>query len=181
MSAGVPLPPQHDVDSNALPTPSQISEASALEVYDEHGVKVRFGHILCVPTSTTLSTGPGSESPSSSLQSQHAQEAEAKLNSGGEGKTRRVAVVFIRHFFCGACQSYVRNLAMVPEEKIEAEGAEVVVVGCGEWEVIKGYRGASKPLLLCTLGKLIGCVQRIRASKDRCTQTLRERCIMHWE
>ncbi|KAH6910930.1 AhpC/TSA antioxidant enzyme-domain-containing protein [Coprinopsis sp. MPI-PUGE-AT-0042] len=129
MSAGVPLPPQENVDCNALPTPSQLSEAAAIAVYDEHGQKFHFGHLVHLASSESLSTlGDDKRLPVVPT---------AAATGNGNGK---IAVVFIRHFFCGACQAYVRNLARVPLEALQRAGATVVVVGCGEWEVLSAYR-----------------------------------------
>lgn len=52
---------------------------------------------------------------------------------------QKTIVVFIRHFFCGRCQEYVEALAQVPRSKLEDLGTSIVVIGCGEWQPIKGY------------------------------------------
>jgi hypothetical protein len=146
MSAGLPLPAQENVDSTALPTPSQLSEAAALAICDEQGQNVYFGHLIHLPTSESLSTlGDDSRVP------------DVPTNVPGENKTSevgrgKVAVVFIRHFMCGLCQAYVHNLSLVPPEALQKAGASVVVVGCGEWEVLQTYRGAYIPLSLFVLG-----------------------------
>jgi len=57
---------------------------------------------------------------------------------------KKTIVVFIRHFFCGSCQAYVEHLATVPEEALEAAGTKIVVIGCGEWNVIKSYAETAK-------------------------------------
>lgn len=133
MSVGVPLPSQDSVDFNALPTTAQISEAAALEIYDERGDKIRFGHLLHISSSESLSTlGDDKRIP------------DVVTNGNGVAGMYRangkIALVFIRHFFCGACQAYVRNLARVPAAALQAAGASIIVIGCGEWQVIEGYR-----------------------------------------
>ncbi|KAF8887117.1 AhpC/TSA antioxidant enzyme-domain-containing protein [Infundibulicybe gibba] len=51
----------------------------------------------------------------------------------------KVIVVFIRHFFCGSCQSYIKQLASVSQSALEAAGVKIVVIGCGEWNPITTY------------------------------------------
>jgi len=53
---------------------------------------------------------------------------------------RKTVVVFIRHFFCGMCQNYLIELAKVPKESFEAANTDIIVVGCGEWALIKQYK-----------------------------------------
>ncbi|KZT73400.1 hypothetical protein DAEQUDRAFT_703823 [Daedalea quercina L-15889] len=52
---------------------------------------------------------------------------------------QKTVVVFIRHFFCGSCQQYVMQLALVPPESLQQAGARLVVIGCGEWQPIQNY------------------------------------------
>ncbi|KAH6901648.1 AhpC/TSA antioxidant enzyme-domain-containing protein [Coprinopsis sp. MPI-PUGE-AT-0042] len=56
---------------------------------------------------------------------------------------KKVVIVFIRHFFCGSCLSYVDNLTKVSQEALTAAGMEIVVIGCGEPECIPEYVQAS--------------------------------------
>jgi len=53
---------------------------------------------------------------------------------------KKVVVVFIRHFFCGACLLYSQNLARVPKEALDAAGVQIILIGCGEHVCIKEYR-----------------------------------------
>jgi len=49
-------------------------------------------------------------------------------------------IVFIRHFFCGQCQDFVRALvATVPEKELELASARIVIVGCGKPGLIRHY------------------------------------------
>jgi len=48
-------------------------------------------------------------------------------------------VVFIRHFFCGACQAYVNQLAEVSQSVLDTSNVKIVVIGCGQWEPISRY------------------------------------------
>jgi len=52
---------------------------------------------------------------------------------------QKTVVVFIRHFFCGSCQQYVLQLASVPKGTLEGAGTRLVVIGCGDWHLIKNY------------------------------------------
>ncbi|EKM84440.1 hypothetical protein AGABI1DRAFT_82093 [Agaricus bisporus var. burnettii JB137-S8] len=47
----------------------------------------------------------------------------------------KTIIVFIRHFFCG---EYVAALANIPKDKLDSSNVKVVVVGCGDWQAIKG-------------------------------------------
>ncbi|XP_006453768.1 hypothetical protein AGABI2DRAFT_147179 [Agaricus bisporus var. bisporus H97] len=47
----------------------------------------------------------------------------------------KTIIVFIRHFFCG---EYVTALANIPKDKLDSSNVKVVVVGCGDWQAIKG-------------------------------------------
>ncbi|KAM3439941.1 hypothetical protein MY4824_002448 [Beauveria thailandica] len=60
---------------------------------------------------------------------------------------RRVLVVFVRHFFCGNCQEYIRALA----ESISSEAllrlpvtTSIVIIGCGDPQLIEMYIEATK-------------------------------------
>ncbi|KAG8803953.1 hypothetical protein FRC17_006080 [Serendipita sp. 399] len=60
---------------------------------------------------------------------------------------QKTIVVFIRlfgpagHFLCGLCQAYVEELGKIPKSTLDAAGTRIVVIGCGEWSVIKQYKG----------------------------------------
>ncbi|KIM32202.1 hypothetical protein M408DRAFT_20525 [Serendipita vermifera MAFF 305830] len=69
------------------------------------------------------------------------------LSENGESVTfgslfekQKTIVVFIRHFFCGACKAYVEELAKVPKGALDAADTRIVVIGCGDWSLIKLYR-----------------------------------------
>lgn len=66
-----------------------------------------------------------------------------KLKFKSVFESQKTAVVFIRHFFCGSCLSYVQNLARVSQTSLEAAGTRIVVIGCGEAEFIKKYKETS--------------------------------------
>ncbi|KAJ6440259.1 fmHP [Purpureocillium lavendulum] len=60
----------------------------------------------------------------------------------GRNVARRVLVVFVRHFFCGNCQEYLRSLSesIKPEALLRLPiSTFVVVVGCGDPALIDMY------------------------------------------
>ncbi|KAK2593882.1 hypothetical protein QQS21_008402 [Conoideocrella luteorostrata] len=65
----------------------------------------------------------------------------------GNNVARRVLVVFIRHFFCGNCQEYLRTFSesISPESLLQLPVSTfVVVVGCGDPALIDMYIEATK-------------------------------------
>ncbi|KLO15810.1 hypothetical protein SCHPADRAFT_870601 [Schizopora paradoxa] len=57
---------------------------------------------------------------------------------------KKTIVVFVRHFFCGICQAYVSELTKIPPKALEDANAQVVVIGCGQWNLIKNYARDTK-------------------------------------
>ncbi|KAI1794684.1 AhpC/TSA antioxidant enzyme-domain-containing protein [Ganoderma leucocontextum] len=64
-----------------------------------------------------------------------------EVSFGSLIKDQKTIVVFIRHFWCGSCQQYVIQLASVRKEALEQASARLVVIGCGDWKLIKEYCG----------------------------------------
>lgn len=67
----------------------------------------------------------------------------AKPVPNDEKKRQRVLIVFIRHFFCGLCQEYLRRLAehsSFSEESLASRNTRLVIIGCGAPSLIKSYR-----------------------------------------
>jgi len=62
-----------------------------------------------------------------------------EVKFGSIFQEKKVIVVFIRHFFCGTCQQYVKQLALVSKESLEAANTEIVIVGCGDYQPISEY------------------------------------------
>jgi len=57
-------------------------------------------------------------------------------------KDQPTVVLFIRHFFCGLCQDFLSFLSSkVKPSDLQAKGAKLIVVGCGDWKLIPEYRG----------------------------------------
>jgi hypothetical protein len=59
---------------------------------------------------------------------------------------RRVLIIFVRHFFCGNCQEYLRTLsaAITPESLLRLPiSTSIAVVGCGDPGLIDMYASAT--------------------------------------
>ncbi|KAH6652970.1 hypothetical protein BKA67DRAFT_659622 [Truncatella angustata] len=60
----------------------------------------------------------------------------------GPNVARRVLIIFIRHFFCGNCQEYLRHLsaAIPPESLLQLPvSTSIAVIGCGSHKLIQAY------------------------------------------
>lgn len=95
--------------ATAPPTPAEVTAAGALFLFDEAGQAVRLDSLFL------KSFG----------------------DLDGHKRERRTALLFIRHFYCGLCMDYNSYVASkVNVEELEREGIEIIVVGCGSWELI---------------------------------------------
>ena len=56
--------------------------------------------------------------------------------------SQRTVIVFIRHFWCGACQMYVSELSQVSKEALDRAGVRLVIVGCGQPVRIPAFKRA---------------------------------------
>lgn len=59
-----------------------------------------------------------------------------------QGKNR-ILVIFVRHFFCGQCQEFLRTLSdsVTPEDLAGlSTPTELVIIGCGQPELISFYK-----------------------------------------
>ncbi|KAL9049081.1 MAG: hypothetical protein Q9162_007396 [Coniocarpon cinnabarinum] len=68
------------------------------------------------------------------------------LTFGSLYNNRRCMVIFVRHFFCGICQDYLRNLvASISTETLASAqpATSLVVIGCGQPELIGDYAAKS--------------------------------------
>ncbi|MCJ1451335.1 hypothetical protein MMC28_001671 [Mycoblastus sanguinarius] len=64
------------------------------------------------------------------------------LYADNENGSRRVLVIFVRHFFCGMCQEFIKTLSssITPSSLSDlASPTEIVVIGCGEADMISHY------------------------------------------
>ncbi|KAE8381771.1 AhpC/TSA antioxidant enzyme-domain-containing protein [Aspergillus bertholletiae] len=60
----------------------------------------------------------------------------------GSGVAERVLVIFVRHFFCGSCQEFLRTLcASITPGALEPlpRSTSVVIIGCGDPGLIEMY------------------------------------------
>ncbi|KAG6053017.1 hypothetical protein E4U17_005130 [Claviceps sp. LM77 group G4] len=65
----------------------------------------------------------------------------------GSGQKKRVLVIFIRHFYCGNCQEYLRSLAasITPESLSSLPvSTSIVAIGCGDPALIDMYVETTK-------------------------------------
>jgi len=70
---------------------------------------------------------------------------DGKKHSFGEViEGRRVAVVFVRHWWCTICRTYIAQLSsLVPPQNLP-EGTALIVVGCGSYEPINVFAEATR-------------------------------------
>ncbi|RPA93887.1 hypothetical protein L873DRAFT_1830542 [Choiromyces venosus 120613-1] len=83
----------------------------------------------------------------------------------GEGATM---IVFIRHFFCGSCQEYLRALSNPPIIPPDALGKKIVIVGHGDPAVIKTYMaetGCIFPIYTEPTGRLYTLLGMVKSLK----------------
>ncbi|KAE8150650.1 AhpC/TSA antioxidant enzyme-domain-containing protein [Aspergillus avenaceus] len=60
------------------------------------------------------------------------------LYSGPQAATR-VLVIFVRHFFCGSCQEFLRSLSETIRPECLPANTSVAVIGCGDPGLIDTY------------------------------------------
>ncbi|ODN75785.1 hypothetical protein L202_05792 [Cryptococcus amylolentus CBS 6039] len=54
---------------------------------------------------------------------------------------QKTVIFFIRSFWCGQCQDYtLASISILSKEALEKAGVRVVIVGHGNWKVLKAYR-----------------------------------------
>lgn len=56
-------------------------------------------------------------------------------------------IIFIRHFFCGNCQEYLRRLVCEPclsPANLAERNTRVTIIGCGKYSLIASYRRVTK-------------------------------------
>ncbi|KAF8251911.1 hypothetical protein K440DRAFT_653015 [Wilcoxina mikolae CBS 423.85] len=54
----------------------------------------------------------------------------------------KIVVVFIRHFYCGSCQDFVRALTTAPSltpSALSSRNAKLIIIGCGDSSLISEY------------------------------------------
>lgn len=116
--------------SDHVPTSAQLRKVADCAVYAADGTTRSFESLL-----HEAADGVGAEKPD--------------VSRGGESKHRknRVLVVFVRHFFCGNCQEYIRTLTRTFDgnDKLSklAHPTRVVIIGCGQPSLIPMYSAAA--------------------------------------
>ncbi|KAF2102452.1 hypothetical protein NA57DRAFT_7658, partial [Rhizodiscina lignyota] len=61
----------------------------------------------------------------------------------GDGSGSKHMVIFIRHFFCGICQEYVRTLASSFSSSTLPPSTALTIIGCGSPDLISNYTAAT--------------------------------------
>ncbi|KAI5853431.1 hypothetical protein BZA05DRAFT_396021 [Tricharina praecox] len=59
------------------------------------------------------------------------------------GQPDYILTIFIRHFYCGNCQDYIRTLISAPllsPSALAAHGKKLIIIGCGSPSQIAGYK-----------------------------------------
>lgn len=107
------------VDQN-IPTEADLARIADLQVFDKDG-------------------------KAHSFKSLYAGEADGEGGEGGEGGERQKArrmVIFIRHFFCGMCQEFIRTLtsSLTPSLLLsQSPPIHLSIIGCGQPDLIPLY------------------------------------------
>lgn len=64
--------------------------------------------------------------------------------SSNAHEKRRVLIIFVRHFFCGNCQEYLRVLSSsLPSPSALPAGTSLAIIGCGGPSLINMYKEAT--------------------------------------
>ncbi|KAF0317489.1 hypothetical protein GQ607_015241 [Colletotrichum asianum] len=88
----------------------------------------------------------------------------------GEGTSSRVVVVFIRHFFCGACQSYIELLSSTATPALLSTlpmATTFVIIGNGEPALINEYAEKTKcrfPIFTDPTGRLFDVLEMAKTT-----------------
>lgn len=107
-------------------------------VLDATGRKLKFGHVLD-HDEANRSRYPSVTNSSISYN-------EKDLIEGQPLTPCRTLVIFIRHFFCGYCQEYLRRLSIssaLSTSRLEENKLKVVIIGCGAPSLIDSYRAVT--------------------------------------
>ncbi|KAK2007303.1 hypothetical protein LZ32DRAFT_593996 [Colletotrichum eremochloae] len=87
---------------------------------------------------------------------------------GGLDSTSRVVIVFIRHFYCGACQAYTESVSTTMTPEILSSShmpTTFVFIGCGGHELIDDYAQVTNcryPIYTDPTGKLFDTLGMVR-------------------
>ncbi|SPN97701.1 uncharacterized protein DNG_01214 [Cephalotrichum gorgonifer] len=129
---------QTDTSNQRAPTPQKHSEVDAEQPKDFDGEVTTNDEL---PTAETLKK----------LEDHLVLDKEGRSRTfrslyNGKNSARRVLVIFIRHFFCGNCQDYLRTLceSITTHDLLRLPvSASIVVIGCGDPGLIQMYTEAT--------------------------------------
>ncbi|OAX81832.1 hypothetical protein ACJ72_03822 [Emergomyces africanus] len=92
----------------------------------------------------------------------------------GQGKRKRTLIIFIRHFFCGNCQDYVKAVSssFSAPSQLPSDTA-IVIVGCGASSLIPMYKDVTNcPFPVYTNpDRRLHALLDMKITMDRGTQT----------
>ncbi|RMZ20003.1 hypothetical protein D0859_15998 [Hortaea werneckii] len=104
---------QHD-----HPSPETLEEIANLPILTEQKEQVPFKSLY----TSTGSTGSDTTSSPTDSKQQH-------------------LIIFIRHFFCGHCEDYIRSLSThLPPSRLASANVNLSIIGCGEPAVVPDYK-----------------------------------------
>ena len=113
--------------SPAKHTASPSSAARKLSVAEGPEYRLPTKEVLKKAASHTLFDPDGKKVPFRSLY------------EGNDKPTKRALILFIRHFFCGNCQEYMRFLIKeIPPSSLPGD-VDIKIIGCGSHTLIKSY------------------------------------------
>ncbi|KAI7218905.1 hypothetical protein KC333_g3282 [Hortaea werneckii] len=100
------------------PTPDTLDQIADLPILTEHKEQVPFKTLY---TSTSSTDANATSSPTNSKQ--------------------KHLIIFIRHFFCGHCEDYIRGLSThLPPSRLASVNTRLSIIGCGEPAVVPDYK-----------------------------------------
>lgn len=115
-------------------TQDEIAAAFSFTVFDSEAQKLKFEDIF---------TGWKELRKNESRSSYTSSDRSSATTAPATRQKKKVLIIFIRHFFCGNCQEYLRELAAHPlmrPENLEQENLQISIVGCGTPSLIASYR-----------------------------------------
>lgn len=119
------------------PSCAEVSLDAAFQhiIYDSAGNELSFQAVFGTNCHENLSKASSTKS--------HLQDENLRQEVTLPGPRQQLLVIFIRHFFCGNCQEYLRSLAsnsMLSSVNLNKYQVRVAVVGCGSPTLIESYR-----------------------------------------
>ncbi|KAI9792712.1 MAG: hypothetical protein M1816_001811 [Peltula sp. TS41687] len=115
--------------SEKLPSTTDMDAAGEQMVWNANGVAIPFRKLISGDDEEEEEKKNGDNVDGSGSRS-HSQ------------RRKRVMAVFVRHFFCGNCQEYLRTLSqLITPDSLHAlsEPTSIIVIGCGSPDLIPMY------------------------------------------